>query len=345
MLLETTSETSANVNFGDVNGDGLLDIVLAKGRHWPLVDRVLLTDGKGNITRSYDLGTASDRSYAGLLADLDNDGDLEIVISNDNPDPKLVYLNDGKGVFHVGSQYGDPDWETRNASVADLDNDGLLDIVVANRSRNGFNFFCLNRGGGRFDSECTPFAVEPATTVTPADFNHDGLIDLAVPHRNGGQSYVYLAGPKASFSPDRRVPFGPADATIRMTSAVDLNADGVLDLVAIHAEEGVQLYFGRADGSFADGVGIAGAKDAPYALLVRDLNADGRPDIIVGNVETPSTVYYNSGDGRRYHAVHFGDSAGSVYGLDVADLDGDGHLDIATARSEAPNVVYFGRVP
>ncbi len=345
LLLETTSETSANVSFGDVNGDGLLDIVLAKGRHWPLVDRVLLTDGRGNITRQYDLGIASDRSYAGLLADLDGDGDLDVVISNDNPDPKLVYLNDGTGTFRVGSQYGKAEWQTRNASVADLNNDGLLDIVVANRTNSGANFFCLNRGAGQFDDECTAFATEPTTTVTPADFNGDHLMDLAVPHRNGGQSFVYLAQPAATYSTARRIPFGPADAAIRMTAALDLDADGVLDLVAIHAEEGVQLYFGRVDGTFADGVPIAGADDTPYALLVRDLNGDGRPDIIVGNVEQASRVYFNSGDGRVYHAVSFGDGAGSVYGLDVADLDGDGQLDIAAARSDAPNIVFFGRRP
>src|SRR6185503_11339828 len=49
LLLEKTSETSANVSIGDVNGDGKLDIVLAKGRHWPLVDRVLLGDGAGHF--------------------------------------------------------------------------------------------------------------------------------------------------------------------------------------------------------------------------------------------------------------------------------------------------------
>ena len=45
LILETTAATSANVAIGDVNGDGNLDLVLAKGRHWPLVDRVLLGDG------------------------------------------------------------------------------------------------------------------------------------------------------------------------------------------------------------------------------------------------------------------------------------------------------------
>ena len=62
LLLEPTAETSANVSIGDVNGDGHVDIVLAKGRHWPLVDRVLLGDGAGSFATPYDLGSASDRS-------------------------------------------------------------------------------------------------------------------------------------------------------------------------------------------------------------------------------------------------------------------------------------------
>jgi hypothetical protein len=47
--LEQTSETSANGSLGDLDGDGDLDIVLAKGRHWPLHDRVLLNNGKGEL--------------------------------------------------------------------------------------------------------------------------------------------------------------------------------------------------------------------------------------------------------------------------------------------------------
>jgi hypothetical protein len=342
--LETTSETSANVSIGDVNGDGRLDVVLAKGRHWPLVDRVLLGDGAGHFAAGYDLGTASDRSYSGRLIDIDRDGDLDVVISNDAPDPKFVYLNDGKGHFRVGSTFGRPEWETRNATVADIDGDGLADIVVANRSdKASTNYICLNRGAGHFDANCLGFSHDPATTITAADFNRDGLIDLAVPHRDGGQSRVYLAGPKGHFSAQRTIPFGPPNVTIRMAEASDLDGDGLLDLVTIDERHGTAIYFGRRNATFSARVPVGDSTIAPYALAVADVNGDGKPDIVVGNIEAPSTVHFNDGSGRRFHTIRIGDNKGTVYGFAIADVDRDGAVDIAAARSDAPNVIYFGR--
>jgi len=342
LALETTAETSANVSFGDVNGDGSLDVVLAKGRHWPLVDRVLLGDGRGGISKAYDLGTASDRSYSGRLADMDGDGSLDVVISNDTPDAKLVYLNDGKGSFRVGSTYGRAEWETRNAAVADVNGDGRPDIIVANRSDKPANYICLNRGQGRFDADCEPFARYPATTITTADFNHDRLVDLVVPHRDGGQSYVYLAGRGGSFDDTRRVPFGPASATIRMAETADFNRDGLNDIAAIDERSGVTMYFGERTGGFSQGAAVGGRTPVPYALTVADLNADGAADVVVGYVNAPAAVYFNDGRGLVFTPVRFGDEKGTAYGFAIGDLNKDGRLDIGVARSEAPNMLYFG---
>jgi hypothetical protein len=340
LLLEETAETSANVSLGDLNGDGFPDLVLAKGRHWPLVDRVLLNDGHGGFPSAHNLSDVADRSYSCTLADVDRDGDLDVVISNDAPDQKRVYANDGKGNFQMLSTYGRPEWPTRNAAVADLNGDGLPDIIAANRTGDskGANFICFNKGKGHFDAACVAFSHESCTTVTPADMNHDGFIDLIVPNRDGGQSYVYI---NHLGDVSRRVPFGPPDATIRVAQAADFNRDGLMDIVTIDEQKGAFIYFGQPGMTFMTPVPLANTKVTPYALAVGDVNLDGAIDIVVGNVEAPSIVYFNDGSGRNFIPVTFGDNKGTVYGFAIGDLDKDGRPDIAAARSDAPNVVYF----
>ncbi|MFZ0010047.1 MAG: VCBS repeat-containing protein [Steroidobacteraceae bacterium] len=339
--LEKTAATSANVSLGDLDGDGNLDVVLAKGRHWPLLSRILLNDGHGGFPVTRDLGSTPYRSYSAVLADLSGDGFLDVIVSNDAPDPKVVYLNDGKGNFRRGSTFGHPEWPTRNVAVADLNGDGLPDIIVANRyaGRPGSNYVCLNRGGGRFDADCLPFSHESATTIAAADFNGDGFIDLAVPNRDGGQSYIYLNDGKANFP--KRVPFGPPDAHIRVAAAADLTGGGRMDLVTIDEQRGTFIYLNRPDGTFSTPLRLGTVKATPYALAVGDLNRDGKADIVVGYVFAPPVVYFNEGDGRHFTPVTFGDAKGVAYGIAIGDLDGDGWPDIAVARSEALNVVYF----
>jgi hypothetical protein len=345
LLLEATADTTANIGFGDFDGDRHLDILLVKGRHWPIVDRVLLGDGLGRIRKAYNLGKISDRSYTGGLADFNGDGFLDIAVSNDAPDRKLVYFNDGKGNFKIGSEFGLPEWPTRNLSIADINADGLPDIILANRGGSSTsNYICLNTGKGQFNANCIAFAPYPATTISSADFNKDGFIDLVVPHRDGGQSYVYLGSSDIAFSDPHRIPFGPSDATIRVAAAADFNADNILDIVTIDENKGVNLYFGQKDQSFSAGISLADSKIVPYALAIADLNNDNKVDIVVGHVEAPSSVFFNDGTGRNFKSISFGDSKGTVYGFAVGDFNEDGRLDIAAARSDAPNILYFGNI-
>jgi hypothetical protein len=343
LQLEPTADTSANVSIGDVNGDGKPDVILIKGRHWPGMSRVLLGDGHGHFPTAYDLADTRYRSYSGNLVDIDGDGALDVILSNDAPDPKVILLNDGKGHFRRGATFGQAAWETRNVGIADLNGDGRSDIVVANRADHAVQYFCLNEGRGRFLAPCTAFADYSATTITPADINGDGRIDLIVPHRDGGQSYVYLNGGNASFSTARRVPFGPPNATVRMSAARDLDGDGAIDIVVVDdRRRAVEIYYGNTTGGFDPATRLDVGNAVPYALAVADLNRDGRPDILVGYIEAPAAAFFRDDQPRRFTRVTFGDSRGAVYGFAVADLDGDGYLDIAAARSEAPNMVFFG---
>ena len=124
---------------------------------------------------------------------------MDIIASNDAPDPKLVFLNNGKGHFTEACTFGSPNWTTRYVTLADLNGDGYPDIVVANRgdyldpvegkSGKGHkvptpSFVCFNDGKGHFpDGVAVP--TESATSIVAADLDGDGALDLFVPHRDG----------------------------------------------------------------------------------------------------------------------------------------------------------------
>lgn len=334
--LETVSETTANASIGDLNGDGILDIVLAKGRHWPLKDVVLFGDGKGHFTPGPPLPNQADRSYSAPLADLDKDGDLDIVLSNDAPDPKMILLNDGKGRFTIGGTFGDPRWPTRNVVVADLNGDGYPDIAVANRP--GPSYVCFNDGKAHF--ACRVLGPETSATILAADMDGDGATDLIVACRDACQSVVYFNDGKGNFA--RKTPFGPAGSSTRAMAIADFDGDGRLDIAACHENLGLYVYFKPAAGGGGD-LKIAGREALPYSMLAADLNRDGKPEIVVGYVNAPGAVYFNGGTGRKYQRVPFGDSKGAIYGIAAADLDGDGYPDLVAARSDAPSLILFNK--
>jgi hypothetical protein len=356
-LLEDKGETSASVSVGDLNGDGRLDIVLAKGRHWPLHSRVLLNEGKGSFSAS-NLGTTPARTYSAALADVDGDGHLDIVVSNDAPDRKLVYRNDGKGHFTEIGTFGDPNWTTRYVTLADLNGDGFPDIIAANRgdfpdvgaanpetqSHNPVpSFVCLNDGKGHFPA-CQSLPTESATSIVAADFDADGAIDLFVPHRDGGQSVIFWNDGKGHFPTSTKV--GPSAAWIRIGAAADFDGDGRLDLAIIDEQkQGAFVMFNHGGRKFGDPAELPGPRRVPYALAVADLNRDGQPDIIVGWVNLPGSVYYNTGPGHTFHEVSWNDGKGVVYAMSFADFNGDGWPDIVAARSNAPNGIWFSTPP
>jgi FG-GAP-like repeat len=187
LFLETTSETSANVSIGDVNGDGHLDLVLVKGRHWPLVDRVLLGDGAGHFPTVYDLGTASDRSYSGRLIDID--GVLDIV-AIDERTGTAIYFGRSNGSFAPGVRVGDGTAKPYALVGGDVNGDGKPDVIVGNIEAPSAAY--LNEGTGR-RFHVVHFGDNKGTVYgfALADLDGDGQIDIAAA-RSDAQNVVYF---------------------------------------------------------------------------------------------------------------------------------------------------------
>lgn len=340
-VVDQSPGATANVSLGDLDRDGDLDMVLAKGRHNVAVDRVLINGGGGRWAAS-DLGTAKDPSYSALLADIDGDADLDVIVTNETEQGR-IYLNRGNGTFTPGELWGSATWNARFAATADFDGDSWIDVVVASRvaEPGRRSHVCLNNRAASF-GQCRELNVGRASTIVPADFDRDGTMDLAVLERDGGQSVLVHNDGKAGFNRIR--PFGPNTMSARTGASADLNRDGWPDLVV--GDERVSAFVHLNDGKGALQVGLQLKFDGlptPYSMAIGDLNNDQSPDIVIGYGTDRGSVLFNDGTGRSYRHVRFGDADAAVYGLALGDIDGDGFKDIVAARNNSPTVVYLNR--
>ena len=225
LLLEAKGESSAGVA-GDIDGDGDLDIVLAKGRHWPMLDVILRNDGKGGFTtealaKSPTVPLGYPGRYRRRWRSRHRRQQRQPRREGHLQERRWGRCNRKSGTF------GDPRWDTRYITVADVNRDNRPDILVANRGSSQMTRapakLCLNDGQGAFPvSPALP--TESATTILARDFDGDGFVNLLVPHRDGGQSLIFWNDGRANFA--KAAPFGPAHSTIRSAAQADGDGDG-----------------------------------------------------------------------------------------------------------------------
>ena len=224
---------TASTSAGDLDDDGDIDIVVANGRHWSQFNKIFLNDGKGFFRRSKLLGDEANTSYMAITADIDNDGDLDILVANDRI-KNQIFINNSKGEFSFKNYFGRQESITRGICVADLNQDGYVDIIEANRTSQ--NYIYYNNSKGSFLDE-TPFGGDDEATISIAasDLNLDGYIDLILANRNKQPNRIYFGPDFLSSSV-----FGSGKDETRQVAIGDMDGDGYPDIVAVNIGEKIK---------------------------------------------------------------------------------------------------------
>lgn len=343
---------------GDLDNDGDLDIVFANGGGFstpgtPDLVRVFINNGSGFFT---DESVARTGGLAGLhrgveLGDVEQDGDLDVILTQDfNRLPNLL-INDGNGFFSNEGAARLPAiaLSSSRAQFGDIDNDGDLDIYIdnggtTNRFGCGQNRIYVNDGNGVFSDQTStrhPLGnlCEPMDVIF-GDIDNDFDIDVRTASTGNNQSRLYRNNGAGVFTSISGV---PSDEGCYSYDFGDIDNDGDLDLLGANGGPGTVEIMLRNNGS-------GGYTNVSSQLLSNpgiddndskffDYDNDGDLDLIIAALGGTSERILNNNGSGTFSLVSgvISLQTDSSLDLDVADFNGDGKVDIVTSQGESNN--------
>lgn len=293
-------------------------------------------DSSGNLP---DVG-ASLQTKNVMAADIDKDGDIDIILANEFQ-RNVVLLNNGLGVFSEG-QVGIPPTEEHDSegiTMGDFNQDGLDDLVFVSEDDFEHEYY-WNNGNGTFNVPpiFLPFTV--CRTVLAHDFNSDGADDLIL--GNDGQNMMLINNGLGDFANEtfERIPFSE-DATQDIDVA-DIDGDGDTDIFVsnengnqILVNNGADVYINETASRLPQGVQMD-----TRSMSFADVDMDGDQDIFLCNVafspgvDAKNRLYLNNGQGVFTDATDNKLPAYTEQTLDAVftDFDFDGDPDLIVAN-------------
>lgn len=190
----TESERAMAPILADYNNDGLVDIFIPNGNDQP--NSLFKNLGNFQFEKVKDKAIEADakNSVGAAWGDFNNDGFLDLVVSNASGQNNDLYQNNGDGTFiklgnSIVSQQGG---DSHGAAWLDLNNDGFLDLYITNDK--GPSFLYINDGIGGFTrklEEVISGKLGNAYGVAVGDYNKDGQLDLAVSTHTDGTTRFF----------------------------------------------------------------------------------------------------------------------------------------------------------
>lgn len=313
-------------------------------------DQVVALLNQGGLTFSQQAYEAGFSSMNLRAADLDVDGDVDLVSATPGDEISSVTLlrNAGNGTFGAPI-FVESGHQPHDAAVADFNRDGRPDLAVANRVTDT-GAIHPQRADGSF-ANATLYDNDSflPLAVASADFDGDGDVDMV---ESSDEVHVMRNQGNGSFALSSTIPSG--GGLVHGITASDLNGDGRPDLLWAPDDPPYPYVYtlNNGDGSFGPivvrNIETCGTGDATTA----DVDDDGDQDVLVANNRSGPSAFCEQVHRTVRVALNNGDGTFEPdYGVEVfpgpqmaigADLNRDGRTDLIASSSQVSVAVGTG---
>jgi hypothetical protein len=280
------------------------------------------------------LTTSADGARSVTTADVDGDGDLDVLLASLGDDTLRLFRNDGIGGFGTAETLTTSADGARSVTTADVDGDGDLDVLLASLGDDTLRLF-RNDGTGAFGTaETLTTSADGAFVVTTADLDGDGDPDVLLGSNR-------LDFPTLLFRNDGTGAFTEETLTTSGNNAIataDVDGDDNLDIfLASFGDNALRLLRNDGTGAFGTAETLTTSADGAVGVATADVDGDGDPDVLLASAgDDTLRLFRNDGTGEFGTAETLTTSADGALSVATADVDGDGDPDVLlTSRNNS----------
>ncbi|WP_436514593.1 FG-GAP-like repeat-containing protein [Ekhidna sp. To15] len=334
--ISSSADGVRGVYAADIDGDGDMDVLSASQNN----DRITWFENDGNglnpTFTTHDISTTADLASSVYAADIDGDGDMDVLSASRNDDRIAWYENDGNESFTTHDISTTADLAS-SVYAADIDGDGDMDVLSASQSDDRIAWY-ENDGNESFITHDISTTADGANSVYAADVDGDGDMDVLSASQSDDRIAWYENDGNESFTTHD---ISTTADYARSVYAADIDGDGDMDVLsASFVDDRIAWYENDGNESFTTH-DISTTAAEPTSVYAADIDGDGDMDVLSASFFDDRIAWYEN-DGNESFTTHdistTADGANSVY---AADVDGDGDMDVLSASQSDDRIAWY----